>query len=363
MKVAIVGGGIIGLAAALELRGHGVEVTLFDPAPGSEASTAAAGMLAPQKEADAPGPFLDLCLRSRTLWPAFAAKVAERTGRPSTYLESGILLSAFNDAEVHWLDATASWQRACSLRVEVVTGDEARRLEPLLSDQVLSAGWFEDDHQIDPTHFVPALIEACRRADATLLPAQVTEIVEEKGKAVGVRHAGGFEAADRVLLTAGAWSSRIGGARLAPGLIEPIRGQRLALRGPRLPSRILGGPACYLIPRADGRAVAGTTEERVGFDKSVTASGIEKILAAVAVLCPALAEAEVTRTWAGLRPYPTGELPVIGQGPLENLVLATGHFRNGVLLAPLTARLASQVILDLKTTVDLKPFRYDRVPS
>lgn len=363
MKVAIVGGGIIGLAIALELRRSAVEVVVFDKsAPGTEASRAAGGMLAPQKEAHGPGAFLELCLRSRTIWPAFAARVAELSGHPSTYLESGILLSAFNDAEVHWLDATAAWQRACSLRVELLTGDEARAQEPLLSDQVLSAAWFPDEHQVDPVFFVPALVDACRRTGVKLVTAQITEIAEQSGSAIGVRHAAGLESADQVVLAAGAWSSRIAGAHLPPDLVAPIRGQMVELRCATLPSRILGGPRCYVIPRAKGRAVAGTTEERVGFDSSVTDAGLKTILAAVAELCPALAAAAVTSTWAGLRPFSPGELPLLGPGPLENLVLATGHFRNGVLLAPLTARLVSQVILGQRTTVDLKPFRYDRVP-
>lgn len=363
MKVAIIGGGIIGLATALELRAQGVEqVVVFDPkGAGQEASIAAGGMLAPQKEAHAPGAFLDACLRSRTMWPAFATTVAELSGQPSTYRTSGILLSAMNDNEIHSLSATADWQRACSLRVELLSGDQARAEEPVLSPRVLGAAWFPDEHQIDPVAFVPALIEACRRRDVRFVEAQVTEVVEHGGKAIGVRHAAGLEEADQVVLAAGAWSSHVG-ARV-PTLVEPIRGQMIELRGAALPTRILGGPRCYVIPRADGRAIAGTTEERAGFDKSVTVQGLQEILSAVSELCPGLAQATVSATWAGLRPFSKGELPVIGPGPLPQLVLATGHYRNGILLAPLTARLVSQVILGQRPSVELKPFRYDRVSS
>lgn len=364
MKVAIVGGGIIGLSIALELRSLAIETVVFDrPSRGIQTSLAAGGMLAPQKEAHAPGPFLDLCLRSRTIWPAFAAKVAQLSGMASTYLESGILTSAFTDDEVHALDATAAWQHACSLRVDIISGDEARKQEPTLSERVLAAAWFPDEHQIDPVAFVPALLEACRRADVRILEAEVTEIAEQSGRASGVRHPGGFEGADAVVLAAGAWSSRIAGSRVAPELVEPVRGQMIELKGPHLPTRILGGPRCYLIPRGDGRAVAGSTEERVGFDASTTAPVIAQLVAAVHELCPSLSAAALSRSWAGLRPFSVGELPVIGNGPLANLVLATGHFRNGVLLAPLTARLVSQLLHGQRTSVDLKPFRFDRLPS
>ena len=250
MRVAIVGGGVIGLSIALELRAHSVEVVVLDKAPhGTQTSLAAGGMLAPQKEAHAPGPFLDLCLRSRTIWPRFAGRIAELSGHASTYLESGILTSAFTDDELHALDATAAWQRACSLRVELITGDEARKQEPCLSDRVLAAAWFPDEHQVDPVAFLPALVEACRRSDVRLLTADVTEIAQASGRAIGVAHPGGFEAADVVVLAAGAWSSRIHGAKVAPDLVEPVRGQMIELQSDRLPTRILGGPRCYVIPR------------------------------------------------------------------------------------------------------------------
>ncbi|MBS1148633.1 MAG: glycine oxidase ThiO, partial [Myxococcaceae bacterium] len=210
---------------------------------------------------------------------------------------------------------------------------------------------------------LPALVEACRRAGVRLVSAEVTQLTEEAGRATGVQHAGGFEPADRVVLAAGAWSSRIAGSRVAPELIQPVRGQMIELRSAQLPSRILGGPRCYLIPRADGRAVAGSTEEWVGFDPSPTPAGVEQLTAAVRALCPGLADVPITRSWAGLRPHAPGALPVIGKGPLENLLLATGHFRNGVLLAPVTARLVSQLVHAQRTSVDLKPFRYDRLPS
>ncbi len=364
MKVAIIGGGIIGLAIALELRAQGVQTVVFDKSPhGSQTSLAAGGMLAPQKEAHAPGPFLDLCLRSRTIWPKFAAAIAERSGYPSSYLESGILTSAFTDDELHSLDATCAWQRACALRVEVLSGDEARKQEPTLSDRVIAAAWFPDEHQIDPFAFLPARVEACRRADVRLETREVQQVEAQSGKAIGVRHAEGLEAADVVVLAAGAWSSRIAGSKVAPDLVEPVRGQMIELTGSNLSTKILGGPRCYVIPRGDGRAVAGTTEERAGFDVSTTPDGLAEIRAAVKELCPALGGAAVTRSWAGLRPRSAGDLPVIGKGPLENLVLATGHFRNGVLLAPLTARLVSQLIHGRRTSVDLKPFRFDRLPS
>lgn len=362
MKAVIAGGGIIGLSIALELRSGGADVTVFDaPPPGTRASNAAGGMLAPQKEAHAPGPFLDACLMSRTIWPRFAAQVAEASGQPSTYRESGILTAAFTDDELHALDATAAWQKACHLRVEQLTGDEARQLEPSLSPSVVGAAFFPDEHQVDPVAFMPALQAACRAKGVTLVDARADAIVSESGRAVGLRHAGGVASADEVIVAAGAWSGLLEG--MPPGLVTPIRGQMIALAGEGLPERILGGPRCYLIPRGGGRAVAGTTEEKAGFECLTTPNAIARIRDAVDELCPGARGARITREWAGLRPWASSDLPIISPGPLQNLHLAIGHYRNGILLAPLTARLLCQMILGQRTSVDPKPFRYDRLPS
>jgi glycine oxidase len=361
MKVAVVGAGVIGLSIALELRRLGLEVVVIDKSsPGSEASSAAAGMLAPQKEAHSPGPFLELALTSRAMWPSFAAQVAELSGHRSTYLPSGILAAAFNATELVALESRAQWQQAMALRVELLTPTRARALEPALSDRALRAAWFPDEHQIDPRSFLPALAEACRRAEVRMLREDVAALVEERGRVNGVRLGQGLEHADRVVLAAGAWSSRIW-SQSTP-LVEPIRGQVVELRAEGL-TRIIAGPRCYLVPRGNGRVLAGTTEERAGYDKSVTVDGLRTILTAVAELCPPLASAPVIASWAGLRPWVAGELPVVSEGPRENLVVATGHFRNGVLLAPVTARLVSQLILGQAPALDLKPFRYDRFPS
>ncbi len=362
MKTAIAGGGIIGLAIALELRTSGADVTVFDlPPAGTRASNAAGGMLAPQKEAHAPGPFLDALLMSRTLWPRFAAQVAEASGQPSSYLESGILTAAFTDDELHALDATRAWQTACHLRVESLTGDEARKLEPGLSPDVIGAAFFPDEHQIDPVAFMPALLAACRARGVTFVDARADAIVSESGRAVGLRHAGGIATADEVIVAAGAWSSLVEG--VPRDLVTPIRGQMIALAGEGLPQRILGGARCYLIPRGGGRAVAGTTEERAGFECITTPEAVARIRADVDALCPGAKGARITQTWAGLRPWASSDLPIVSPGPLQNLHLAVGHFRNGILLAPLTARLVGQMIRGQRTSVDLKPFRYDRIPS
>lgn len=362
MRIVVAGGGIIGLSIAFELRGTGADVTVFDaPPPGTRASNAAGGMLAPQKEAHGPGVFLDACLMSRTLWPRFAAQVAEASGEASTYRESGILTAAFTDDEWHALDATAAWQRACHLRVDTLTGDEARRLEPGLSPAVIGAAFFPDDHQLDPVAFMPALKAACRAKGVTFVDARADAVVAESGRAVGLRHSGGIAEADEVVIAAGAWASLIEG--VPKDLVQPVRGQMIALAGDGLPERILGGPRCYLIPRGGGRAVAGSTEERAGFECVTTPDAIARLRAAVDELCPSAKGAQITRAWAGLRPWAGGDLPIIGPGPLAHLHLATGHYRNGILLAPLTARMVAQQIRGQRTALDPKPFRFDRLPS
>lgn len=363
-NVIIVGGGVMGCGIALRLRQAGARVTVLERSiPGAEASSAAGGILAPQMEAEGPGPFLELCLRSRALYPEFAVELQALTGINVDYLPSGLLHLAFDEAGAWRLKATVEWQRGLDLRAELLGPAEVRALEPQLSPQVVAAARFPDDHQVDNRLLTRALTMAAARVGATFRTGYVRGVVEEKGRVVGVDLDGETLHADAVVIAAGSWSGLVQGVSVDPRVVRPARGQMVQLQT-RLPlfSHVLFSEKGYVIPRADGRVIAGSTLEFAGFEKHVTAEGLHRILSLAMELCPALASAPVQETWAGLRPYTDDHLPILGAGPLPGLFLATGHFRNGILLAPLTARLMAQAVLGESPSVDLAPFRFDRFP-
>ena len=365
LDVVVVGGGVMGCGIALRLCQAGARVTVLERAiPGAEASSAAGGILAPQEEAEGPGPFLALCLRSRALYPDFAAELLALTGINVNYLPSGVLHLAFDAAGEGRLEATAAWQRAQGLRVELLGPEALHALEPHLSRQVRRAARFVDDHQVDNRLLTRALTMAAARVGAAFRTGYVRGVVEEHGRAVGVDLDGETLRADAVVIAAGSWSGLVQGVALDPRVVRPARGQMVQLQT-RLPlfSHVVFSDRGYLIPRVDGRVLAGSTLEFSGFEKNVTAEGLHRILSLALELCPALATAPVQETWAGLRPYTDDHLPILGAGPLPGLFLATGHFRNGILLAPLTARLMAQAVLGEPPDVDLEPFRFNRFPG
>lgn len=363
MKVIIVGGGVMGLSIAWELRrDRTIDVVVLEKSiPGAEASSAAAGMLAPQFECDKPGPMLDLCLLSRMQWPKFARELEEQSQVPVHYLPSGGLQIAFTDDENAALQQKVDWHVAINLRSEHVSGAALRELEPALNSDAISAAHFPDDHQVQPRALVRALAVAAQRSGAEFRSGSVRGLLERNGKVFGVDLDGERLEGDLVILAAGAWSGLVSGAQVDPARVKPVRGQmlELQLRAPRF-TRILKSASGYLVPRADGAVIAGSTMEMAGFDKNVTVEGLTKLLRASTQLVPSLGSAPVTSHWAGLRPWTDDQLPFLGEGPRPGLLLATGHFRNGILLAPITARVLGQLVRGEKTTLDLRPYRYAR---
>lgn len=361
-NVVIIGGGVMGCSIALRLAQKGAQVTVLERSiPGAEASSAAGGILAPQKEVGSPGPFLDLCVQSRKLYPAFAEELKALSGVDIAYLPCGVMTCAFDEATAEKLKQTVAWQREAKLNAEYLTGPEARRREPSLSEAVLGAALFPDDAQVDNRLLVRALTMAAARVGVRFRSGYVRSLIVEDGQAVAVDLDGELLGADAFVIAAGSWSGLIHGAQIDPRTVRPARGQMLQLQT-RLPlfTSVLFGPRGYLVPRADGRVIAGSTMEMVGFEKQVTAGGMARILSMALELCPALESAAVGEFWAGLRPYTEDHLPILGRGPAKGLFLATGHFRNGILLTPATAQLIAAAVLDEPLTADLSPFRYDR---
>jgi glycine oxidase len=352
----IVGAGAIGMSAALRLAERGLAVTLYDRGlPGDEASSAAGGILAPLAEAHGPGPLLELLLAARRRWPAFAEELRAQSGVDLAYRSDGTLALAYDEAEVAQLAARAAWLRQCQLPVENLTSRQAQALEPHIAPP-LEALRFAGDHQVDPLPMVRALAAACVRAGVALERAEVRRLRHDGSRVLGLELDDGPRDAPLVLITAGAWSSRLDGVPLPPRAVEPVRGQMIELRASLPPfAHVLFGAGGYLVPRSDGRVLCGSTHEQVGFAKEVTLAGLASFAARIARVCPALATLPVARSWSGLRPATRDELPFVGATAVNGLFVAAGHYRNGILMAPLTAELIAALITGTPPPSDIAP--------
>ncbi|HWV39674.1 MAG TPA: glycine oxidase ThiO [Vulgatibacter sp.] len=361
----VIGGGVMGSAVALRLAQAGQRVLVLEKSiPGAEASSAAGGILGPQMEGEHDDALFRLALASRDAYPAFASELRELSGVDVGWRRCGLLRTCAAGEDVAPLEERLAWQRRAGLPIETLGGDEVRRLEPSLSPAIERALHFPEEAVVEPRKLAEALPIAAQAAGASVRRAQVRRIVAADGRAVGVELDDGVVSAGAVVVAAGAWTSKVEGSGLPCDAVRPVRGQMAALRGAGpSPSRIVFTSRGYLVPRADGTVVAGSTMEEVGYEKRVTAGGLARILGNAADVMPSLAHAEVAATWSGLRPCPRDGLPLIGAGPLPGLFLASGHHRNGILLTPETARLLARAVVDGRDPDELAPFspmRYAR---
>ncbi|MBI4550630.1 MAG: glycine oxidase ThiO [Candidatus Latescibacteria bacterium] len=362
--VLVIGGGVIGLAIARRVAQRGGRVTVIERGvPGHEASWAAAGMLAPQCESDTIDPFFDLCRASLGLYPAFAHALRDEAGMEIEYRVDGTLYPALDDREQKTLEQRYQRQREAGLPVVRLTAKEARTIEPNLSNRVQMALSFPDDHQVDNRKLAQALVVAARRAGVDVREGvTITRILTDGDRVIGAVTKTEEWHPDVVVNAAGCWASVLNG--LPPGAcppIRPIRGQMLSLDVSASPPfrRVIYSHRSYLVPRADGRLLIGATVEEAGFKKQVTVGGILKLFKGALDLAPSLREYPVESTWSGLRPASPDRLPVLGPAALDGLILATGHYRNGILLAPITGELISDVI----TTGDIPPMMRPFLPG
>jgi len=344
--VAVIGGGVIGLAVAWRAAGRGHRVCVLERGElGAGASHVAAGMLAPVTEADAGElALLALGLRSARAWPRFAAELEQAAGADPGLRRSGALVVARDRDEAEALERELALRLELGLDVRRLLPSAARRLEPALAPTVRLALDVPGDHCADPRALVLALAQAARRAGVTLRTGARVERIEQgrSGRVTGVGLAGGeVVRAARVVVAAGAWSGAIGGLPRIP--LRPVKGQILRLRDPAgagLTERIVRFEGGYLVPRGDGRYVLGATMEERGFDTTVTAGGLYELLRDAGELVPGVHEMVVEEMSAGLRPATPDNAPVLGAAEeLAGLHWATGHHRNGILLAPVTADL------------------------
>ena len=359
MKVLVVGGGIIGCAAALELAGAGCRVTVFERAtPGAEASSAAAGLLAPIDESTETN-FARLALASWRLYPDVVRDLQERTGIDVEYVTRGTI---YPTGAAQKRRDVAAWADIKEFGVELLQGEDVHRLEPALSPKILHAIFVKGDHWLNNQRLVLAYAQAAAAAGVELKTGcNVSRLVVEGGKVRGLVTEGERVEGDAILLAAGAWSGELMAALGAPLRIEPRRGQMIALAHvPPVLTYCVHGEV-YMAPRPSGELLVGATVERAGFQRAVTAEGISGLLHSAIELVPALRELPIARTWCGFRPWAPDSLPVLGPWPgIEGLFVATGHFRSGILLAPITARLMTEWITGKEPSLWVKDFLPDR---
>ncbi|MEV6839515.1 glycine oxidase ThiO [Streptomyces sp. NPDC051133] len=369
--VLVVGGGIIGLVTAWRAAQRGLATAVVDPEPGGGAARVAAGMLAAVSELHyGEERLLALNLESARRYPDFAAELTELTGHDLGYRRSGTLAVALDaDDRAHLRELHALQQR-CGLDAEWLSGRECRRLEPMLAPGVRGGLRVDGDHQIDPRRLAAALVAACERTGVVFHRAWAERLDVVAGRAAGVTTADGTGLrAGQVVLAAGSLSGRLAGVpeALVPP-VRPVKGQVLRLTVPerfapflsRTVRAVVRGGQVYLVPRENGELVVGATSEELGWDTTVTAGGVYELLRDAHELVPGITELPLTETRAGLRPGSPDNAPLLGPSGLAGLLLATGHYRNGVLLTPVTGDVMAQVLAGGALPEEARPFTPQR---
>jgi glycine oxidase len=343
--VLVVGGGIIGLACARELALAGMKVEVLERrSAGAEASLAAAGLLTPMAD-PVPGPLLDACRASRDLWLSWVPALTEETGLTIEHDSSGSILVALDDREEIWLDRVASSARDCGEPVEEIDGSVLARWVPDASPGIRRSLLLSGDHRVDNVQATTVVAIAAQRAGAVVTYSAEVERIERAGD--GVRLVGRDRdwEADLLIMAAGSWSGHIPG--LPPLPVRPVRGQMLMLGGVDWPwNGSLRGPHGYVVRRGATGLLVGATSEDVGFASYNTAGGVDRLLRFALQTLPGLENARLETTWAGLRPATPDGFPILGPVPGWPVIAATGHYRNGILLAPWTAREIARIVAE-----------------
>jgi glycine oxidase len=349
-EVLIIGGGIIGMAIALELQQQGAAVTILSQNFAAAAAHAAAGMLAPQAEGIAPGPMRDLCLASRDRYADWSHQLEQLTGEPIGYLPHGILAPAYDFADFpHPPDRRISTSTMASI-------------QPGLGEEVQGGWWFPEDGQVDNRQMAGVLHLALQKCGIEVCDGVGVEKIHadpnQPDRIIHVSSTGGDWQAEHYILATGAWSQD-----LLPIPVVPRKGQMMAVQGrgmnPPL-NTVLFGSHVYMVPRQDGRIIIGATSENVGFAAGNTIDGVQQLIDQATRLFPAICQAEVIETWWGFRPATPDEWPILGGSPFVNLTLATGHYRNGILLTPITGKLIADRVIQQKEDPLLAAFHWSR---
>ena len=371
-NVIIIGGGVVGLGIGWQLAKAGASVTIYErDRAGRAASWAAAGMLAPLAEAHTEEPeLLNLGCEGLSLYPQWVETLEADVGMCIGYRAEGTLIVGLETDDTDQLRHLYEAQQHLSLDVRWLSGREAREIEPALSPRVTATIHCATDYQVDNRLMVEALQRAYQASGGVLHENfPIERIATENGVATGVQMRDGLHEADVVVLAAGCWSAQIDGLpdTIMPP-VRPVKGQMLALQmeagidiktvirtvRARYPTSV------YLVPRSDGRLIVGATSEEMGFDTRLTVGGMFELLRGAWEAVPGVYELPVLETWAGLRPGSRDNAPILGKTPIENLIYATGHYRNGILLTPITAYEITKLILTGETSETIAPFQLDR---
>lgn len=372
--VVVVGAGLIGLATAWRLAVDGIQVTVCDPTPGSQTSSVAAGMLAPVTEVEyGEDDLLALNLASVAAWPAFAMELEALTGQSAGLNRTGTLSVAYDSDDAAAIRRLADYQRRLGLEVEELTGRETRKREPLLAAGVTAGVWVPGDHSVDNRQAVATLLRAVELSGVQLIRQRVTRVLSKGNRATGVElDDGRIIEADQIVAAAGPWSGQLDGAPKVP--VRPLKGEILRLRVPEAYRPALNhtvratarGFSVYLVPRPGGELVVGATTSELGYDTRVLAGGVFALLRDARTVLPITDELELVESVAGLRPATPDNAPILGPSGLDGLLWATGHYRNGVLLTPITAQVIAETVRTGQLPKLAEPFlaaRFEAMPK
>lgn len=350
-EVIIIGGGIIGCAIALELKLKGIGVTILSRDYNQAATNAAAGMLAPRAEGLLPGNMLNLALASLSLYPQWVAKLEEITGQDVDFNPCGIIAPLYHQPPSIQEDSHRIW----------LDKNTIKYYQPSLSQEIVGGWWYPEEGQVNPRLLGKVLLSVAKSLGVDIKQGiDAIALSRDNGKIKNVLTKSGIFSADAYILAGGAWSGK-----LIPLPVRPIKGQMLSLaiaeENPL--ERVIFGENTYLVPKKDGRLIVGATVEDIGWQNGNTADGIYQLLQRAIKLYPPLAPWQLLETWYGYRPGTADEMPILGYGDADNLILATGHHRNGILLAPITAQLIGKLIIDHHQDPLIQPFSYQRFKS
>jgi len=350
-EILIIGGGVIGLSIARDLHKKGVEkIKIIERGEiGRESSYAAAGMLAPNAETDKIDEFFQLCNDSNKLYSNFALELSDETGVDIELDKSGTLYAAFTETDVEEIRRRYEWQSKSGLAVEHLDADAVRKLEPFISPDVREALFFPMDWQVENRKLLTALKKYAETNQIEIAEnTEVKRLLIENGKITGAETEREKFYAGTVVLATGAWTSFIKAGNFSMPNVKPIRGQIISYQtAKRLFQTVIYSPRGYLVPRLNGRILIGATVEDAGFDKTVTETGTQILRENALEIAPSLVNLNVAEKWVGLRPFAADALPVLGAFPeIENLYVATAHYRNGILLAPKTGEIITDKIIN-----------------